>query len=315
MQATLPPIPVLGADAPKKLVESLVVVLLLVVARRVVLALVERQVHDTRLRYKWSKGTSYAVFIVGVLLVGQIWLQAVKSPGTFLGLITAGLAIALKDLVADLAGWIFIMWRRPFDPGDRIQIGEHAGDVVDIRIFQFTILEVGNWVGADQSTGRIIHVPNSLVFQRPLANYSAGFPFLWNELPVLMTFESDWHKAKEILEKIAVEETADLSSRAAETLKQTARRYLIHYPTLTPTVYTSVQDSGVLLTIRYLCEPRKRRGTSQALWERILDAFKSESDIDLAYPTQRVYLNPLEGKEGARAPMPPLSAEERIPGE
>ncbi len=313
MQSGFPTDLTLNPDVQWKILKSLVLVLVLIVARRGVLALVERQVHEARLRYKWSKGTSYGVFVVGLLLLVQIWLEAIQSVGTFLGLVSAGLAIALKDLVADLAGWIFLMWRRPFDPGDRIQIGEHAGDVVDIRIFQFTILEIGNWVGADQSTGRIIHLPNSLVFQQPLANYSAGFPFLWNELPVLVTFESDWRKAKSMLEKIAEEETADLSSRAAETLKRTARRYLIHYRTLTSTVYTSVQDSGVLLTIRYLCEARKRRGTSQALWERILDSFKEELDIDLAYPTQRVYLNPLEGKEEARAPLPPLSREGKIP--
>jgi small-conductance mechanosensitive channel len=297
----------LNADLQWKLVESLVLALLLIVLRRLILLLVDRRVHDARMRYRWSKGTAYAVFFVGAFVLLQVWLDAIQSLGTFLGLVSAGLAIALKDLVADLAGWVFIMWRRPFDPGDRIQIGEHAGDVVDIRIFQFTILEIGNWVGADQSTGRIIHVPNSLVFQQALANYSAGFPYLWNELPVLVTFESDWHKAKKLLETIAQEETADLSELARETLRKTSTRFLIHYRTLTSTVYTSVQDSGVMLTIRYLCEARKRRGTAQALWERILDTFAETPDVDLAYPTQRVYLNPLEGKEKARAPLPPLS--------
>jgi len=313
MQSSLPTMPGLTPDVQWKIVKSLLVTLVLILGRRGLLALVESRIHDPTLRYKWSKSTSYAVFVVGVLLVVQIWLEAIRQVGTFLGLVSAGLAIALKDLVADLAGWVFLMWRRPFDLGDRIQLGDHAGDVVDIRIFQFTILEVGNWVGADQSTGRIIHLPNSSVFQQPLANYSAGFPFLWNELPVLVTFESDWRKAKTVLSEITSEETADLTSRAAETLKRVARRYMIHYPTLTPTVYTSVQDSGVLLTIRYLCEPRKRRGTSQALWERILDAFKDEPDVDLAYPTQRLYLNPVEGKEGARAPLPPLSPQGEIP--
>ncbi len=293
----------------RKLVESLVLALLLIVVRRVVLMVVDRRVHDAPLRYKWSKGTAYATFFVGILLLLQLWLEAIQSVGTFLGLVSAGVAIALKDLVEDLAGWVFIMWRRPFNREDRIQIGQHAGDVVDIRIFQFTMLEIGNWVGADQSTGRIIHVPNSLVFQEPLANYSADFPFLWNELGVLVTFESDWRKAKTLLEKIAREETADLSERAGETLRRTATRFLIHYRTLTSTVYTSVQDSGVLLTIRYLCEARTRRGTAQALWERILDAFAEAPDIDLAYPTQRMYLNPIEGKDEARAPLPPLSRE------
>lgn len=288
---------------------TLIIALVLVFLRRGILSIVDRRVEDRTLRYKWSKGSAYASFLVGVLLVLQVWLRAIQSVGTFLGLVSAGLAIALKDLVADLAGWIFILWRHPFDLGDRIQIGEHAGDVVDIRIFAITLMEIGNWVGADQSTGRMIHVPNAMVFTQPLANYTAGFPFLWNEVPVLITFESDWRRAKALMQEIVDELAMHTSEEAEQHLRHAAKRFLIHYTKLTPVVYTSVQDSGVLLTARYLTVPRQRRGTAQAIWERILDAFQAAEDIDLAYPTQRLYLNPLEGKPGARAPWPPLSPE------
>lgn len=300
-------IPGLGVDLQYKLLISAILVLVLVFARRGVLRVVDRKVEDPRLRYRWSKSSAYTASVIGLLLLAQIWFTAIRDVGTFLGLLSAGVAIALKDLVADLAGWIFILWRRPFDPGDRIQIGDHAGDVVDIRIFAFTIMEIGNWVDADQSTGRIIHLPNALVFSQPMANYTASFPFLWNELPVLVTFESDWRKAKKVLLEIAVEEGTETSREAERTLRATSKRFLIHYTKLTPVVYTAVQDSGVLLTIRYLTQPRQRRGTAQAMWERILDAFADAPDMDFAYPTQRVYLNPLEGKAEARAELPPLS--------
>jgi len=263
-------------------------------------------VDEPTTRYRWAKGSSYVATVLGVLAIAQVWFTAIRSVGTFLGLLSAGLAIALKDLVADLAGWIFIIWRRPFDLGDRVQVGSHAGDVVDTRIFAFTIMEIGNWVDADQSTGRMIHVPNSRVFSEPVANYTAAFPFLWNELPVLLTFESDWRKAKEILQRIAEEEAMETSQEAERTIRETSRRFLIHYRRLTPTVYTSVRDSGVLLTIRYITRPRSRRGTAQGIWEKILDAFHQEPTIDFAYPTQRLYLNPFEGKPGARADLPPL---------
>lgn len=300
-------IPGLDPNTESKILLSAIVVALILFARRGILAIVDRNIEDPTLLYKWSKFSGYVAFVVGVLAVFQIWLEAMRSLGTFLGLLSAGLAIALKDLVADLAGWVFIMWRRPFDLGDRIQLGAHAGDVVDIRIFAFTIMEIGNWVGADQSTGRMIHLPNANVFTEPLANYTASFPFLWNELKVLVTFESDWKRAKEILTTISVDETEGVSKEAERTLRQTTKRFLIHYRKLTPVVYTTVEDSGVLLTIRYLCRPRQRRGTAEAIWERVLDAFAEHDDIDLAYPTQRMYLNPVEGKAGARAPWPPLS--------
>lgn len=121
---------------------------------------------------------------------------------------------------------------------------------------------------------------------------------------MLLTFESDWKKAKTMLGDIATAETEGISQEAEQTLKRTSKRFLIHYSRFTPAVYTSVRDSGVLLTIRYLCHPRQRRGTAQAIWERILDAFHGHDDIEFAYSTQRLYLNHIEGKPDARAPWP-----------
>ncbi|KPJ83044.1 MAG: hypothetical protein AMS19_05750 [Gemmatimonas sp. SG8_23] len=284
-------IPGVTPDTQTNLILSALVLILVFVARRGILVLVHRRVSDSELRYRWAKSSATSAFVVAALLLTQIWFTAIPSMGTFLGLLSAGLAIALKDLVAGLAGWLFILWRRPFDLGDRIQIGPHAGDVVDRSLFQFTIMEVGNWVGAEQSTGRLIHVPNAKVFTEPLANYVAGFPYLWNELPVMVTFESDWRKAKGMLEEIAADHTVDITREAHRPTPGQEERFLIRYRKLTPVVYVSVEDSGVLLTLRYLCEPRERRGTGSELWERILDAFDEHEDITLAYPTKRVNLS------------------------
>ena len=71
---------------------------------------------------------------------------------------------------------------------------------------------------------------------------------------------------------------------------------MILYSRLTPIVYTSVQDSGVMLTIRYLCEPQRRRDSEQAIWEDVLKEFSQRADIDFAYPTQRFYDHRLEGE-------------------
>jgi small-conductance mechanosensitive channel len=222
----------------------------------------------------------------------------VQSLATYLGLLSAGLAVALKDPIVDLIAWVFIVWRRTFEVGDRIQIGNYAGDVVDIRLFQFSLMEIGNWVDADQSTGRILHLPNEMVFTSVLANYTKGSQYIWNEIPVLVTFESNWEKAKSILREIARDHADEMSASAEVSFREAARKYLIQYDTLTSTVYTSVKDSGIMLTIRYLCEPRQRRDSAQSIWESILHAFEKHSDIDLAYPTQRFYNNVVEGKPG-----------------
>lgn len=268
---------------------SLLVIFVLWIIRLAAIRLVNRNIESTKIQYKWRKNLTYAAVFLGLLIIGTIWFQGIGSIATFLGLLSAGLAIALKGPVSDFAAWIFIVWRKPFDVGDRIQIGEVKGDVIDIRIFKFTLLEIGNWVHADQSTGRVIHVPNHDVFDRSLANYTSDFEFIWNEIQVLLTFESDWKKAKKILREIADEHLRDSVENAERQVQNAARSYLIHYRYLTPVVYTDVKESGVNLVIRHLANPRQRRALTQAIWEDILGRFAGHDDIELAYPTMRIY--------------------------
>ena len=284
-----------------KIIASAVILVILWILRLIGNRIVNERTDDPRIRYGWRKGIGYSAFIVGFFLLLRIWVTGFGAVTTYLGLLSAGIAIALKDPLVNLAGWLFILWRRPFTVGDRVQLGQHQGDVIDLRIFQFTLLEIGNWVDADQSTGRVIRIPNGKVFTEMLANYSKGFAYIWNEIGVLVTFESNWRRAKEILEKIANEHAEHLTEEAQRRVREASQKLMIFYTKLTPTVYTSVKDSGVMLTIRYLTEPRRRRGSSQVIWESILDEFAKCDDIDFAYPTQRFYSNRSEGKSGARA--------------
>jgi len=283
------------------IIETIIIVVIISVLRFVLLNIFYRQVKDTRKRYRWRKIITYTLTIIGIFLVGRVWFTGFQSVATFIGIFAAGIAIALQDLIINIAGWLFIMWRRPFDVGDRIEIGGHAGDVIDKRLFMFTLMEIGQWVDAEQSTGRIIHLPNGWVFKNSLANYSKGFSYIWNEVPVLVTFESNWEKAKKILLGIAQKHAEYLSNRAEERVKRAAKKYMIFYTKLTPIVWTSVKDSGILLTVRYLCDPRKRRTTEQAIWEDVLREFAANDDIDFAYPTTRFYDNRLEGKTGTKS--------------
>jgi small-conductance mechanosensitive channel len=285
----------------RKVVHTGVVVLALWAIRALILRIVWARSDDAATRYGWRKVTGYIAVAIGFLATARVWFAGFGSFATFAGLVSAGLAIALRDIVANLAGWVFLVWRRPFVVGDRIQIGEHRGDVIDIRAFQFSLMEVGNWVDADQSTGRVLHVPNGLVLTQTVANYSRGFPYIWNEIPVLITFESDWKRAKEILLEIVTNRPEALSERAEQALREASKKVFIRYPTLTPTVYTAVRESGVLLTLRYLCPPRRRRGTEQSIWEGILDAFADEPGIDFAYPTTRFYRTPEEAGTADRS--------------
>ena len=256
------------------------------------------RIKDARERYFWKNGIRNAHYALLVLIIAAIWVDRLGSLATFLGLVTAGLAIALQDPLVNFAGWFFILIRRPFEVGDRIEIGGFAGDVIDVRFFQFTINEINNWVDADQSTGRIIHIPNGKVFKEYQANFTQGFTHIWNEMSVLVTFESDWERAKSIMEKVVNDHAETISKAAEKKLIEASKKFLIFYKTLTPTVYTSIEESGVKLTMRYLVNPRRRRIYEHKIWEELLRAFAKEDNVDFAYPTQRVFYNPTEGKPG-----------------
>jgi small-conductance mechanosensitive channel len=261
-----------------------------------------KRIAEPNRRYGLSKTVSYVLGLIVVLIIAKIWLQADINLATYLGILSAGLAIALQDPIANLAGWLFIIIRQPFRVGDRIQVGSQAGDVIDVRLFMFSVLEIGNWVDADQSTGRIIHVPNGRVFKEPLTNFTQGFEYIWDEIPVTVTFESDWQKAHQILQRIASEHSEKLDEAMAKQVRALADKYQIRFTHLTPIVWTKVIDFGVTLTIRYLCHPRRRRSLEDTIWKEILKAFAKEPSIDFAYPTQRFYDNRAEGKAGAGGP-------------
>ncbi|PKL26168.1 MAG: mechanosensitive ion channel protein MscS [Spirochaetae bacterium HGW-Spirochaetae-3] len=284
----------IDADTLLKVVYTVAVLIVAWLARLLFHRSIWKKMGYVQARYTVKKVFNYIVTALAAILIGSLWIADFRQVGTFFGLFSAGIAIALKDLFLNMAGWLFIVLRRPFSIGDRIQIGESSGDVIDIRLFQFTILEIGNWVDADQSTGRIVHIPNGQVFVNAQANYSKGFDYIWNELKVLVTFESDWASAKALLTGLATEQSASIIEDAKQKVDEAAKKYMILYSNLSPIVYTRVEDSGVLLTVRYLCKPRNRRNSENDLWERILQEFKKRDDIDLAYPTLRYYRTPAD---------------------
>lgn len=277
-----------------KLLYSLLILVTLSILRFALLKIVWRFTEDPKTRYTWKRTVSFIVGLLVMILISGVWIGAIKQFGAFLGLFTAGVAIALKDMLTNIAGWIFILARKPFALGDRVQIGDQSGDVIDIRLFQFTLLEIGNWVHADQSTGRIIHIPNGVVFTKPQANYSSGFNYIWDEMRILLTFESQWLTAKAILQKIIHDHSENLSKDAEKKIIEASKKYMIFYQYLTPIVYTSTEPSGILLTMRFICDPRKRRSTEHEIWEEILKEFALHKEIEFAYPTQRFYTRPAE---------------------
>lgn len=278
-------------DLQVKLIKTIFIVLFISVVYFFIRKILYKLLDDKKVYYRVKKTTSYIMVLIVFILVGRIWFKGVQSLATFIGIFSAALAIVMKDVILNIAGWIYIILKSPFRVGDRIEIDGVAGDVIDIQVFSFALMEIRNWVDADQSTGRIVYVPNVMIFNKSLFNYSTGIPYIWNEIPISIPFESNWKKAKSILNDIADKYGEVISTQAEESIKEASKKFSLYNAQLEPTVYTKIDNSSasIVLTIRYMCSYRDRRGSAEKIYEDILDEFMKYEDIEFAYPTQIIY--------------------------
>lgn len=256
---------------------------------RFVVRMINRRMEDPTRRHIFRKIANYASITLGVLCVLFTWIQNLAFLTAAIGFIAAGLAIALKDVIMSLFGWTKIIFAQPFGVGDRIEINDIEGDIIDISPLHTVILELGNWVASTQSTGRIIYIPNYLIFQQPVSNSTLGFPYLWDEFSILVTFESDFDVAENLLKDPVEDEIGINYRRAREDIRELGNRYAIQYENLSPRVYTSVEDSGVKLSLRYLTRSRGRREIKSRLSKKIMQLLQEHPEVELAYPTYRIY--------------------------
>jgi len=271
----------------QNLLWTLAMIAVLIVVKNLILKGLHNRIESPEIYFKSKRainGVSFLCVLIGVVF---IWFDTSGSFLTVIGLFSAGLALALKDILLNIAGWLYILLRQPFYVGDRIEISGIKGDVIDQNIFKFRVIEIGNWVQAEQSTGRIIHIPNYKIFTEPLANYTLGFEYIWNELSVLIPFEKDWKRAKVIMYDVLHDMTDDLSIDMQQQIKKTSRKYMVYFNNLNPIIYTDVIDSGVRLTMRFICKPKQRRTIDEKIWEALLERFEIELEIEFGYPTMR----------------------------
>ncbi|MFO7891830.1 MAG: mechanosensitive ion channel family protein [bacterium] len=239
-------------------------------------------------KHEYRKRAGYAAWFIFFIILIPIWAESTKQWATIISVMGAGIALALHSVLLNLAGWVYIITRRPYKTGDRIELGDVKGDVIDIRVLHTSLLEIGNWVDGEQGTGRLVQLPHGQIFKNALYNYTQGFEYIWNELSITITFESDWKKAKEILLKLGSEESQEIQEQVARKIKRMSQKYLIYFRKFTPIVYTKIEDSGVKLTLRFLTDVKKRRGGEDSLSKKILDAVNKTKSVNFAYPTYRI---------------------------
>ena len=228
------------------------------------------KIKDNDNRYRTKKFSSFIGYFLTIVLLTVVFSDKLGGLTVALGVAGAGIAFALQEVIASVAGWMAIMFGGFYKTGDRVQVGGIKGDVMDIGVLRTTIMETGQWVDGDLYNGRIVLIANSFVFKEPVFNYSGDFPFLWDEIKVPVQYGSDYDLAREILESVGKEVAGDLTTQSHEKWKSLQDKYRLEDAQTEPMVSLICNDNWVEFTLRYVVSYKKRRATKTELFTKIL---------------------------------------------
>ncbi|MCX9084845.1 MAG: mechanosensitive ion channel [Candidatus Methanoperedens sp.] len=268
-----------------KAMYSVVILLIAYVISIFIDNIIKKQIKETRERYSIRKAVSTVISIVVFGAILGVWLQETTTLVVAFGLLSAGIAIALQDLLRNVAGGLIIFITKPFSAGDRIQVDNDLGDVIDLKIFYTTIMEIREWVDGDQYSGRIFQIPNSFILNKTVKNYTRDFSFIWDEITIMLTYESNYKKAQEIIKRITHEITVSYEEKAKKELEDLGEKYFINQADVEENIYTKITDNWIDLHVRYVVDPRKRRLVRHLLSEKILEEMLPRKDMKIASAT------------------------------
>lgn len=306
----------INAQNGRKLALSLgflaIVLLVSWVIRWLVGAVLTRTKRETLHAKFWTRqAISILTVILIVLGLLSIWFNNPKGMTTAFGLMSAGLAFALQQVVTSIAGYFVILRGRIFAAGDRISMGGVRGDVVRVGFIQTTIMEMGEppnmqggsrqtWVRSRQFTGRIATVTNSRIFTDPVFNYTREFPFIWEEMSIPITYKADRKRVEEILLEAARLHALNPDSMTIEAKENLQKRFGVQPIDLPPRVFYRLTDNWLELTVRFLLHTHGIRIAKDAMSRHIITAL-DEAGIGIASATYDIVgLPPIEIRDRPR---------------
>ncbi len=241
-----------------------------------------KRIHELKTRYSFRKTTSILFIVLSIFILLRIW---VIDPSTLLvtyGILTAGIAFALQDVVKNFAGGLIIFITRIYHIDHRIEVNNIRGDVIDIGLFYTTLLEIGEWVNGDQATGRILIIPNGYALSYPVRNYTKDHRFIWDEISMPLTYKSNWKKAVKNVQEIINKETAEITKIAESEITHLQEKYFISKRDIQPKVFVVMTDKSIMLRIRYITDVRERRLLNDKLTKIILNMIMATKDIRIS---------------------------------
>lgn len=262
---------VTGMEGPyaNLIIDTLLIIIFVKIVQKVSNFFFSKIFKKNKTRFNFRKKVSFVCNIFLVFIIIIIWEEFLLKFITLFSFVTAAIAYSLRDTIINFFAGIYIRLAKPFQVEDRIMICNHIGDVVNISNLSFEVLEVNN--DTFQSTGSIVHIPNSKVISEPLINYVKVFKYVWNETKVRISIDSDIKKVKGILYSI-VNNNDIIKSIPGKMINELNNNssYRIYYNKLEPIIYTNIKDKYVSMNIRYLVHPKKKRNVINEINNQLL---------------------------------------------
>lgn len=240
---------------------------------------------EARTRFFFRKVSNVAQFVVILVALISIWIEDTQTLLVSYGLIAAGVAIALQDFFKNIMGGLLLLINRPYNVGDRIEINSRFGDVIDIGVLYTTILEIKEWVEGDQPTGRLATIPNGWLLSQNINNYTRDYGFIWDEITIPITYDSDWQLAIKKITSVVKKETASAVKEAEKGLRVLKKKYFFTKRNLEPSIFLTMTDNWITFNIRYIAEAKERRIVHNELTQKILKEIQKTKKIKLASET------------------------------
>jgi len=244
-----------------------------------------KQIKEPKSKYSFKKTISILFMIfVAAALVG-IWIENTESIMLAYGLMAAGIVITLQDFFKNFVGGVTIFVTGIYKVGDRIELDNKVGDVIDIDIMYTTLMELRAWVAGDQATGRLIIIPNGYVLSGSIFNYTKDHNFIWDEIVLPITYDSDWKKAYNMIMKIVKLETSKVVQAADKSISKLGEKYYLTKRVAQPAIFMKLTDNWIEFYIRYTTEVRQRRALQDRLSRKLLKTIQAAPDIKIASTT------------------------------
>ena len=250
----------------RPLVSSLILIGVVLSARAVLSKFIRRSVQSNELRGRWLAQMRNILLILMLLGLTLIWAQELRTLALSIVAIAVALVVATKELILCVTGSIIKSGARSFAIGDRIQIKDFRGDVIDQNLLTTTLLEVGPGKLTHQRTGRMIVVPNAMFVSEPLINESYTHDYVLHVFIVPFKREDNWRLAKQAFLETAQSYCADYLEEARRYIQRMSTERSIDVPSVDPRVTLQVPTAGdIHLIIRLPAPAEKRNFMEQAI--------------------------------------------------